>query len=157
MVVPWPVALLTVPHLAEVFAAVKPGVLALTFSPRGRVGLGGIFWGKGIAALGMALGISLLMGLVTVFGSPVLLAFTKGPQILLEPGGKMLLGAVAVMILGVVGLAVAGAARQLDRDRARRATAARAGQRHLPRDSCCASSRRCSGAVGFWAGLWRTY
>ena len=48
-------------------------------------GLGGIFWGKSIAALGMALGISLLMGLVNIIGSPVLLAFTHGPGILLTP------------------------------------------------------------------------
>ena len=48
--------------------------------------MGGIFWGKAIAVMGMALGISLLMGLLNVFGSPVLLAFTHGPGKLLEPG-----------------------------------------------------------------------
>ena len=67
-------------------AALIPGVLGLTFLFGLGWGLGGIFWGKGIAALGMALGISLLMGLLNVFGSPVLLAFTQGPAKLLEPG-----------------------------------------------------------------------
>ena len=114
VVVPWPVALLTVPHLGAVFAQVGPGVLVLTFLLGVGWGLGGIFWGKGIAAVGMVLGISLLMGLVNVFGSPVLLACTQGPGKLLEPGGLMLLGAVAVMILGVAVCAVAGAARQRD-------------------------------------------
>jgi L-rhamnose-H+ transport protein len=114
VLVPWPVAFLTVPHLGEVFGQVGPGVLMLTFLFGVGWGLGGIFWGKGIAALGMALGISLLMGLVNVFGSPLLLAFTHGPPILLSSGGLALLGAVAVMILGVVVCAVAGAKRERD-------------------------------------------
>jgi L-rhamnose-H+ transport protein len=64
--------------------------------------------------MGMALGISLLMGLLNVFGSPVLLAFTQGPRKLLEPGGLALLGAVAVMVLGVAVCAKAGAEKQRD-------------------------------------------
>ena len=75
-------------------------------------GLGGIFWGKAIAAVGMALGISLLMGLLNVFGSPVLLAVTQGPGKLLEPTGLALLAAVAVMMIGVAICAAAGAAKQ---------------------------------------------
>ena len=122
VVVPWPVALLTVPHLGAVFAHVSPGVLASTFLLGVGWGLGGIFWGKGIAAVGMALGISLLMGLLTVFASPVLLAFTEGPARLLEPAGLKLLGAVAVMIFGV---AVCGRRRS-------RASASEAAARDRP-------------------------
>jgi L-rhamnose-H+ transport protein len=114
ILVPWPVALLTVPELGSVFSSVDPNVLVWTFLFGVGWGVGGIFWGKAIAAVGMALGISLLMGLLNVFGSPILLAFTEGPAKLAEPGGIMLLVAVAVMVLGVTLCAVAGNAKQRD-------------------------------------------
>lgn len=114
VLVPWPVALLTVPQLGGVYGDVEPGVLISTLLFGIGWGLGGIFWGKAIAAMGMALGISLLMGLMNGFGSPVLLAFTRGPGKLLEPGGLALLAAVTVMIAGVALCAVAGAAKQRD-------------------------------------------
>ena len=114
VLVPWPVALLTVPHLGDVFGSVELNVLVWTLLFGIGWGVGGIFWGKAIATVGMALGISLLMGLLNVFGSPVLLAFTQGPAKLLEPGGLTLLAAVAVMVLGVAICAAAGAAKQRD-------------------------------------------
>ena len=112
VLVPWPLAFWTVPDLATVYQSVSPQILLLTVLFGAGWGLGGIFWGKAIAAMGMALGISLLMGLLNVFGSPVLLAVTHGPGKLLEPGGRLLLLAVALMILGVAVCAAAGAARQ---------------------------------------------
>jgi L-rhamnose-H+ transport protein len=114
VLVPWPVAFATVPNLLDVFRYVPPSVLVMTLLFGIAWGLGGIFWGKSIAALGMALGISMLMGLVNVIGSPVLLAFTHGPEKLLEKGGLTLLAAVAVMVLGVVICAIAGAAKERD-------------------------------------------
>jgi L-rhamnose-H+ transport protein len=123
VLVPWPVAFVTVPNLGEVFRAVDPKVLVMTLLFGIAWGLGGIFWGKSIAALGMALGISMLMGLVNVIGSPVLLAFTHGPKKLLEPGGLVLLAAVATMILGVVICAIAGAAKERDLQRGAEAAA----------------------------------
>jgi len=112
ILVPWPLALLTVNDLMAVYRAVPPEVLLLTVLFGAGWGLGGIFWGKAIATMGMALGVSLLMGLLNVFGSPVLLAVSHGPAKLLEPGGLILLLAVASMILGVSTCAAAGAAKQ---------------------------------------------
>jgi lysophospholipase L1-like esterase len=114
LLVPWPVAFVTVPNLGEVFRQVNPSVLVSTLLFGIAWGLGGIFWGKSIAALGMALGISLLMGLINIIGSPVLLAFTHGPGKLLERGGLTLLAAVAVMVIGVIICAIAGAAKERD-------------------------------------------
>jgi len=113
ILVPWPVALATVPQLGQVYAEVGPDVIALTFLFGLGWGLGGVFWGKAIAAVGMALGVSLLMGLINVFGSPVPLAI-KEPGKLLQPGGLCLLGAVGVMIAGVAVCAQAGRLRQRD-------------------------------------------
>ena len=124
VLVPWPVAWWTVPQLAGVYGDVAPGVLALTLLFGVGWGLGGIFWGKAIAAVGMALGVSLLMGLINVFGSPVLLAFTE-PEKLIDRGGLTLLVAVAVMVAGVVLCAVAGARKQMELDSAAKADTGR--------------------------------
>jgi L-rhamnose-H+ transport protein len=112
LLVPWPVAWATVPNLREVYGSVTPGVLMLTLVLGFGWGLGGILLGKGVAVVGIAMGTSLVMGLVNVFGSPVLLAITRGPEKLLEPGGKALLAAVAVMVLGVAICALAAARKE---------------------------------------------
>jgi len=113
VLVPWPVALRTVPGLGSVYTEAGGGLVLVTFLFGLGWGLGGIFWGKAIAAVGMALGVSLLMGLISIVGSPVPLAI-KEPERFLEPGGLVLLGAVAVMIAGVVVCAWAGRLRQKD-------------------------------------------
>ena len=113
ILVPWPVAFLTVPNLADVYCDVAPEVLVITILCGLCWGIGGIFWGKAIAAVGMALGVSLLMGLINVFGSPVPLAI-KEPGKFLEPGGIALLGAVAVMVVGVIICALAGRSKERD-------------------------------------------
>ena len=114
VLVPWPVALCTVPRLGEVFSNVEPRVLAGTLLLGLGCGLGGIVWGKAVAALGMALGISLLMGLLNVFAAPMLLVIRRGAAELLTPGGLTLLTAVALMVAGAAICAAAGAAKQRD-------------------------------------------
>lgn len=113
VLVPWPVALWTVPHLADVYRDAGAGTVLLTLAFGVGWGLGGIFWGRAIAAVGMALGISLLMGLINVFGA-------LGPMALREParlvtaGGLTLISAVGVMILGVSVVALAGRLKERD-------------------------------------------
>lgn len=107
VLVPWPLALLTVPELGSVYADAGTRLILITILCGVGWGLGGIFWGKAIAAVGMALGVSLLMGFINVFGS-------VGPMAIMEPaklstgGGMTLMGAVAIMIVGVVIISVAG-------------------------------------------------
>lgn len=111
LLVPWPVAYFTVPHLGQVFANVPDKVLLLTFLFGIGWGLGGIFWGKAIAAVGMALGVSLLMGFINVFGSLGPMAI-KEPGKMLTPAGIALLAAVAIMIVGIVIISKAGKLRE---------------------------------------------
>jgi L-rhamnose-H+ transport protein len=107
VLVPWPVALATVPSLLEVYQQAGAKFVGIAIFGGLCWGGGGIFWGKAINAVGLALGVSLMMGLVTVFGSPVPLAL-KEPGKLAEPGGLVLLAALVVMLLGVGVCAWAG-------------------------------------------------
>lgn len=113
VVVPWPLVLLTVPNLPEVYHDIPTAKLWLTFVFGVGWGLGGIFWGKAIAAVGMALGVSLLMGLINVFGSLVPLALYQRDKVA-TAGGLTLIGAVAIMVLGIVCIATAGKIRERD-------------------------------------------
>lgn len=111
LLVPWPLVLATVPNVADVYAKVPSSVLLTVFLCGVGWGLGGIFWGRAISALGMALGVSLLMGLINVFGSVAPLAIFE-PAKLATRGGLTLVLAVAIMIAGVVVIALAGKRRE---------------------------------------------
>ena len=113
VVVPWPLALLTVPNLGEVYAEIPPAKLFLTFLFGVGWGLGGIFWGKAIAAVGMALGVSLLMGLINVFGSLLPLALFQRDKVA-TAGGLTLIAAVVIMVFGIVFIAGAGKIKEQD-------------------------------------------
>jgi L-rhamnose-H+ transport protein len=107
VIIPWPLVYLTVPDVGALYRSVPSGVLVAVILSGLAWGIGGIFWGRAIGALGMALGVSLLMGLINVFGSIGPMAIFDSAKIL-SPGGLTLLGALAIMILGVVVIALAG-------------------------------------------------
>jgi L-rhamnose-H+ transport protein len=117
LVIPWPLVFLTVPDVGALYASVPPGVLVAVILSGAAWGIGGIFWGRGIETLGMALGVSLMMTLITVFGS-------AGPLAIFEPakfataGGLVLSAALAVMIVGVVVIAIAGSRRAAEQAKA---------------------------------------
>lgn len=113
VVVPWPLAWATVPNLAVVYHSAGFWPVALAFCFGLGWGLGGIFWGQAIVMLGMGLGMSILVGLVNIFGSPVPLAI-KEPSKFFSYGGMLLLAAMAIMILGVAVCAMAGKRRELE-------------------------------------------
>jgi L-rhamnose-H+ transport protein len=117
-VVPWPLALLTVPDLMGVYYRTPTTQLWLTFLFGVGWGLGGIFWGKAIAAVGMALGVSLLMGFINVFGSLLPFALFQRAKVA-TAGGLTLIIAVGVMILGIICIARAGRLKELDQNKSK--------------------------------------
>ena len=122
VVVPWPLALLTIPNLAAVYHDTSTAKLLLTFILGVGWGLGGIFWGKAIEAVGMALGVSLLMGLINVFGSLLPLALFQRDKVM-TAGGATLAVAIAIMLLGIVFIARAGRIKEQEQLEHRQATA----------------------------------
>lgn len=107
IIIPWPLVWLTVPDVGALYRQVPTSVLVGVILSGIAWGVGGIFWGRAISALGMALGVSLLMGLINVFGSIGPLAFFE-PAKIASPGGLALCAALAVMLVGVVVIALAG-------------------------------------------------
>jgi L-rhamnose-H+ transport protein len=81
ILVPWPLALLTVPHLGSVFASADPMSLFLAVLFGAGWGCGGIFFGLGVAYLGLSLGTSIIMGLIAIGGSVVPLLLAHNAQI----------------------------------------------------------------------------
>jgi L-rhamnose-H+ transport protein len=107
VLIPWPLALLTVPHLMEVYghSSVQALLGAVVFGV--GWGVGGIFFGLGLAAVGLSLGLSLIMGLVAIGGSIIPLMM-QHPEQLSRPPGLVLMGGIAIMILGIAVCAKAG-------------------------------------------------
>jgi L-rhamnose-H+ transport protein len=101
LLVPWPLALLTVPHLPGVYVASPLSAILLAILFGVGWGLGGVFFGLGVARLGLSIGTSLVMGLVAIGGSVVPMLLQHAEQ-MASRGGTILLAGIATMIVGLV-------------------------------------------------------
>jgi len=107
LLVPWPLAIITVPGLFNVYRHSSSTAIVNAILFGAGWGIGGVFFGLGIAAVGMSLGLSLIMGIVAIGGSIVPLLM-KYPEQLLRPAGLVLMAGIMVMILGLWACARAG-------------------------------------------------
>jgi L-rhamnose-H+ transport protein len=107
IVVPWPLALLTIPHLGQVYgeAPLLALVAAIIFGV--GWGLGGVFFGLGLNSLGLSIGTSLVMGIIAVGGSVVPMLVRHRDQLSGRGGPQLFIG-IAVMIIGLIICGVAG-------------------------------------------------
>jgi L-rhamnose-H+ transport protein len=105
--IPWPVAFLTIPNLGEVFASCPTWALVSAVVFGVGWGIGGIFWGLGVSTMGLALAISIMMGLTSAIGSagPLLI---QDPAAFGTPSGLVLIVGLVIMIVGVAICANAG-------------------------------------------------
>ena len=110
VLIPWPLALLTVPDLAGVFRQASgrdmlwAGLFGLGW------GVGSLFFGMGLDAVGFAVGVSVMMGLIAVVGSllPLLLYHSEKFG---ELSGLVMTAALIVMVVGIILAAWAGSLR----------------------------------------------
>ncbi|MGB7593763.1 MAG: L-rhamnose/proton symporter RhaT [Terriglobia bacterium] len=107
ILVPWPLAILTVPHLLEVYSASSPKAVISALLFGAGWGAGGLFLGLALDALGLSLGISLVMGLIAIGGSIIPLLMQR-PDQLTKPAGIALQLGIMVMIAGLFVCAAAG-------------------------------------------------
>lgn len=107
LLVPWPLALLTIPGLAGVYSQSSAGAMFLALAFGAGWGLGGIFFGLGVAAVGFSLGLSLIMGLIAAGGSLIPLLMQHPEQLTTAPG-LVLIGGIALMVVGLLVIAKAG-------------------------------------------------
>ena len=107
LLLPWPLSYFFVDDLSQLYSSIPNSVFLAVIICGISWGIGGIYWGRAIATLGMALGVSILMGLINVFGSIVPLSVFE-PNKLLTPGGYILIFAIVIMIVGVIIISIAG-------------------------------------------------
>lgn len=107
VVFPWLVVFLTIPHPGAVYHDVATKSLVLTIVFGVGFGLAQIFFGLGIAAIGMALNFAIAIGISTVLGSLVPLLVLHRDRALTEQGLMLFLG-VLLILVGIVGCSLAG-------------------------------------------------
>ena len=107
LLIPWPIAVLTVPELVEVYrsSSAQSILLALLFGA--GWGAGGVFFGLGVNAVGLSVGLSLIFGLIAINGSLIPLLM-EHPEQLAKPSGLVVLFGIALMISGLIVCAFAG-------------------------------------------------
>lgn len=112
LVLPWPFALLTVPHLFSAFGAAPHTIILRTLALGFVWGLAVVLYGLGIDRLGLALGTAIMMGLGTSVGSLVPLIGQHRDR-LWAPSGAVTLGGILLLLIAVVLFSVAGKQREL--------------------------------------------
>lgn len=104
---PWLAAWETVPHLEVVYRMAPARSFWLTALFGMGWGVGSVFFGLGVDALGLALGFSLATGIYTALGALVPMVILT-PSLIWTINGLLILAGNAITIAGVVLLAVAG-------------------------------------------------
>lgn len=104
---PLPLLWLTVPHFSEIYASTPGSTIVATVLFGAGWGLGGIFFGLGVAELGVSLGTSSIMGLIAIGGSVVPFMMQHGTQFLGRKGVALLVG-ICVMLVGLAVCSRAG-------------------------------------------------
>lgn len=105
---PWMVVVFAIPDAGGVYSRVGAAPLALAALFGAGWGVGSVLFGLGIAAVGMALGIAVIISLTAAVGSLVPMAILH-PADLFSSRGAILLAGLAIVIAGVVLSSRAGA------------------------------------------------
>lgn len=104
---PWFLVYVTVPHVASFYSHASAHTLWLVIIFGVGFGLAQIFFGLGIAAIGISLNFAIAIGLSTALGSIVPLVFLQ-PQTIPTPKGETIFLGVVLVLIGIVLCAVAG-------------------------------------------------
>ena len=107
VVFPWLLVFFTIPNAGSVYQSGGSKTLLLVVVFGVGFGMAQIFFGLGIASIGIALNFAIAIGLATALGSLVPLLVLQRQRIF-TPQGYMIFLGVALALVGIVGCAVAG-------------------------------------------------
>jgi len=120
LVMPIGMALATVPSLGKVFALSPGGDVWRVFLYGAGWGIGSVLSGLGVARMGMALGVSVLIGVDAAVGAFVPMAVNT-PDMILQRKGVMVIVAVLTLLVGVALVGGAGKKREVFQNAAEKA------------------------------------
>jgi L-rhamnose-H+ transport protein len=107
LVFPWLIVFLTIPDAWSIYRTTDTRLFLLLLGFGVGFGLAQVFFGLGIASVGIALNFAIAIGLSTALGSLVPLIVLERQRIFTAQGKMIFLG-VALMLAGIVGCAWAG-------------------------------------------------
>ncbi len=110
-VVPWLLAIITVPHLFTVYQNANAHTLWSVIGFGAGYGIAAICFGLGVEAIGIALNFAIALGISTALGSLVPLVALHPEQIFTKKGLTVEAG-IAIILLGIVICAIAGRAKE---------------------------------------------
>lgn len=117
LITPWAFASVTTPDLVGVILRAPVDSLVWTFLFGALWGIGAVTFGLTMRYLGMALGMSVALGLTAFFGTMIPPIFKGELQtILLQTGGRIVLLGVALCILGILVTGYAGMRKERELD-----------------------------------------
>jgi L-rhamnose-H+ transport protein len=111
IILPWAMALATVPHFADVLHGARGTTIARIALFGFGWGVGATLFGLGISRVGMALTFAIVLGITASLGSLVPLMVLQPDQLFTRQGYSLLAG-LAIVILGITLCAVAGHRRE---------------------------------------------
>jgi L-rhamnose-H+ transport protein len=111
IILPWTMVMITIPDPVAVYSAAGTRSILLAAVFGMGWGIGSVFFGLGVAALGTALGFAIIMSLIAALGSIIPLAVQHPDQLWTSRGMLLFLG-LAIVILGVALCSKAGALRE---------------------------------------------
>ena len=100
LILPWLFVLLTIPHPATVLATTSLRSLLLVEGFGLGWGIGATTFGLGVSRLGMALGYTIIIGLVATAGALIPMA-VMAPEKLGQPQGLLMLASLALVLIGL--------------------------------------------------------
>jgi L-rhamnose-H+ transport protein len=111
LVIPWTVAIWTIPHLTDVYASIPAETLLLTALFGFGWGVANVLFGSAVPLVGMALSFAIVVGMSASLGCLVPI-IVSNPARLGEPSGMMVIGGVGLTCVGIALLGIAGRARE---------------------------------------------
>lgn len=111
LIVPWIIALATVPNLLGVYADAGSGPLGILIAFGAGYGVAAACFGLGVAALGIALNFAIALGISTAVGS-LLPLLTQHREQAFTTRGFIIMAGIAITLAGIAVCAMAGKARE---------------------------------------------